>query len=66
MILRFRTKPNTCGYYKYLIIDTDTRTYSRNNPYITANNAITIRSTDYKTMLDNLHSSDFIEKQFIK
>lgn len=65
MILEFKTKGNTYGHRKYLGIDTETKTYSRQSPRMITE-GYEIKSTDMKDMIEELKANGFEEVDFIK
>ena len=62
MILRFATARNANGYRKYINIDTDTKTYSRENYHWLCREDFTqISATDRKRIISNLEKEGYIE-----
>lgn len=58
MILEFMTKRNLNGHRQYLAVNTDDKTYSTDCPRMITD-GIEIKSRDYKSLVNELHKSEF-------
>ncbi len=60
MTLEFKTPRNKYGSRRYLLIDTDARTYSTFCPHMIVP-GIEVKTADYKTLIATLEKSGYRE-----